>query len=299
MFIRTTINSVIFAPACSCALSRVISSRNLTMHRVQFNYSLKNIGLPTHRQYVRRLIEKVENVVQRMRWKAHFFLNNESNPISNNSFGLSSKNSAPIVNEMKAFEEDVSRMISSIEFRNIKDPFLNTINEDLKKVNSSKNVFVFADKTRNLYEVTPEEYNKILTENISKSYKLGNNNLTDDINAELQMITSKLSIGDRVDTMATRNAFVTLKDHKDNFDSHPKCRLINPSKSELGKVSKVIIDNINNKIRSTLNVNQWKNSSSVIEWFQTINNKPNHTFISFDIVNMYENPCCSTITKLG
>ena len=70
------------------------------------------------------------------------------------------------------------------------------------------------------------------------------------------MITSKLSIGDRVDTMATRNAFVTLKDHKDNFDSHPKCRLINPSKSELGKVSKVIIDNINNKIRSTLNVNQ-------------------------------------------
>ena len=188
---------------------------------------------------------------------------------------------------MKAFKEDVSRMISSIEFRNIKDPFLNTINEDLKKVNSSKNVFVFADKTRNLYEVTPEEYNKILTENISKSYKLGNNNQTDDINTELQMITSKLSIGDRVDTMATRNAFVTLKDHKGNFDSHPKCRLINPSKSELGKASKVIIDNINNKIRSTLNVNQWKNSSFVIEWFQSINNKPNYTFISFDIVEFY------------
>ena len=64
--------------------------------------------------------------------------------------------------------------------------------------------------------MTSEEYNKILTENISKSYKVGNNNQTDDINTELQMITSKLSIGDWVDTMATRNAFVTLKDHKDN-----------------------------------------------------------------------------------
>jgi hypothetical protein len=45
--------------------------------------------------------------------------------------------------------------------------------------------------------------------------------------------------------MAETEAFITLKDHKDNVESNPKCRLINPAKRELGKVSKVILDSIN------------------------------------------------------
>ena len=87
--------------------------------------------------------------------------------------------------------------------------------------------------------------------------------------------------------MAKRDAFITIKDHKENFPSNVKCRLINPSTGELGKVSKVILDNINNNIRSATNVNQWKNSKSVIDWFQNIEGKPNHTFLSFDIVEFY------------
>ena len=87
--------------------------------------------------------------------------------------------------------------------------------------------------------------------------------------------------------MAKKSAFITLKDHKENFNSNPKCRLINPSKSELGKVSKVILDDIKSKIRSTLNLNQWKNTQSVINWFQAIIDKPNYTFLSFDILEFY------------
>jgi hypothetical protein len=168
---------------------------------------------------------------------------------------------------MKAFEEDVIHLVSNVKFRKISDPFLNNIPRDMEKVNSSGNVLIFADKTRNVYEGAPEAYNKLLTDNITKTYKLGSDDITDDINVELKKITSNLSIADRVDTMARRNAFVTLKDHKENFDSNPKCRLINPSKSEHGKVSKIIIDDINNNIRSTLNLNQWKNKESVISWF--------------------------------
>ncbi len=63
--------------------------------------------------------------------------------------------------------------------------------------------------------------------------------LTEDIHAELKKIANKISIAGRVDAMARKNAFTTQKDRKDNFDSHPKCPLISPSKSELGKVSKV------------------------------------------------------------
>jgi hypothetical protein len=148
---------------------------------------------------------------------------------------------------------------SNITFRKVNDSFLNKIHEDLKKVHSSKNFFVYADKSSNVYETSPDNYNKLLMENITKTYKLGNENVTDDINDELRNIASNLSIGNRVDTMAKRSAYITLN-HKENFESNPKFCLINPAKSELGKVSKIILDDINARINSTIKVNQWQNS---------------------------------------
>lgn len=37
-----------------------------------------------------------------------------------------------------------------------------------------------------------------------------------------KLITQKLSIDDRVKTNATKEAFITLKDYKDNFENKPK-----------------------------------------------------------------------------
>jgi hypothetical protein len=139
-------------------------------------------------------------------------------------------------------------MINKVSFRKVNDPFLNTVTEGIKKVNTSKNVFVFADKTQNIYEVPPSTYTKLLTENITKTYKTENEDITEKTNKELKELTNKFGIGNRIDIMAKREAFVTLKDHKENIDSHRKCRLINPVKSELGKVRKVILDAINNNI---------------------------------------------------
>ena len=58
------------------------------------------------------------------------------------------------------------------------------------------------------------------------------------INLEAKSISTMLEIRDRVERITRTLSFVTLKDHKDNFLSNPTCLLINPSKSELGKVSK-------------------------------------------------------------
>ena len=84
-----------------------------------------------------------------------------------------------------------------------------------------------------------------------------------------------------------REAFISLKDHKENFENNPKCRLINPAKSEYGKLSKVILDKINSNLRQKLNSNQWRNTQQVISWFGNINDKDRHSFISFDIVDFY------------
>ncbi|XP_071842724.1 uncharacterized protein [Apostichopus japonicus] len=107
------------------------------------------------------------------------------------------------------------------------------------------------------------------------------------INAEAKAIAEKLEIDNRMESMATKQAFITLKDHKVNFENNLPCRLINPAKSETGLISKVILDRINNAVRTATKVNQWRNTSSVIEWFKNIQNKEKHTFISFDIVEFY------------
>ena len=100
---------------------------------------------------------------------------------------------------------------------------------------------------------------------------------------EAKNIAKKIQLSDRIECLAKTPAFITLKDHKDNFQSSFHCCLINPSKSELGKVSKSILENINQHLVKLLHVNQWKNSASVIEWFRNIEDKKNCTFIKFDI----------------
>ena len=81
--------------------------------------------------------------------------------------------------------------------------------------------------------------------------------------------------------------FITLKDHKDNFENKPTCRLINPSKQEIGKIGKQILDSINKKLLNVTRVNQWKNTSSVLQWFKQLPNKQRCAFITFDVVEFY------------
>ena len=78
-----------------------------------------------------------------------------------------------------------------------------------------------------------------------------------------------------------------MEGHKQNFSSATPCRLINPCKSELGKISKIILENINKTHTEKLNVNQWKNTEMVIHWFKSIDQKSKCFFIQFDIIEFY------------
>ena len=94
----------------------------------------------------------------------------------------------------------------------------------------------------------------VLEQNITKSYKKAHPNTVRDIHTENKKIATKLGIDDRVDTTANKDAFITLKDHKPNFANKPTCRLINPTKSEIGKISKVTLDRINSKITRAVQI---------------------------------------------
>ena len=185
------------------------------------------------------------------------------------------------------FESDLYDMIRSIEFRNQHDEFQDQLRQDIKKINSSTKAFIPADKTANFYEVDKTAHDKLLMDNLTSTYKKASTNSIHNINNEAKNIATNLHIDDRAECMAERQAFITLKDHKDNFENKPTCRLINPAKSEIGRISKQILENINTTVRHKTDLNQWKSSASVINWYANIPNKNQHTFAVFDIENFY------------
>ena len=121
-----------------------------------------------------------------------------------------------------------------------------------------------ADKSRNIYKVSRGNYKKYLVENKTKTYKKSNKARVNSINKDTKTLAEKLKIADRMERMEESEAYITVKDHKEDFPHKPSFRLINPSKSELRKVNKRILDNINKYIIEHTKVNQWKNSASVM-----------------------------------
>ena len=45
--------------------------------RLNFNYSMKNIAIPTKNEYLMQLIYSVEKFVRNLRWRAFFYLHPE------------------------------------------------------------------------------------------------------------------------------------------------------------------------------------------------------------------------------
>ena len=101
------------------------------------------------------------------------------------------------------------------------------------------------------------------------------------------MIVEELEIADRAYCTSKRQAFISLKDHKPNFQNHPSVRLLNPCKPDIGKVSKKLLENIVVNVRHASGLNQWKNTTSVIHWFKNLKNKNQLKFIQFDICEFY------------
>ena len=65
------------------------------------------------------------------------------------------------------------------------------------------------------------------------------------------------------------------------------CRLINPSKSDLGKISKIKLESINKEIRQKTKLQQWQSSREVKKWFKQLRSRRRLKFITFDIDACY------------
>ena len=254
------------------------------LDQVNFQTSMKNIPLGGRREYVMQLSHSTAKVVKNMAWQALFILT-AAQPERKETFGFCSQKKKPIIEEMKPFEAD---LVASVEWReNVSNELQQKLKNDCRQIDTDKNVIVAADKSNNFYRMSPKKYDEFMTNHITTDYTQADIADFDNVTREDKRIAEDLGIAERVPITSKREAFSSLKDHKDDFQNNPKGRILNPCKPELGKVSKQLLDPINVKLRKMTGLMQWKNSLSVIQWFSKLEDKQSYSFIEYDICDFY------------
>ena len=257
------------------------------MDAYNIDYSKKNIPIPTKEEYLLSLVSKVELLLKRMRWKAMAFLG-KLEATGQETYGFRTRNCPPQIDELSKFEIDIMNMLKNIQFKPVvNNEFQSKLKSDIEIIKSTNEILVDADKSRNIYKMDKNEYNKLLLENVTKTYKKSDFTKVDQINDECKRIVSNLKIADRTEKLQESEAYSTVKDHKDGFPNKISCRLKNPSKTDIGKISKSILDRVNESILNVTQLNQRKNTSSVIDWFKSLKETSKCSFVIFDIENFY------------
>ena len=244
------------------------------------------------------LVEKIEAVIKRMRWKVVFCnkKDNDNEQLLEN-YGLKSESCPPQIKELVPFEEELINLVKRIEFRKVENNFQKKLREDILLIKSSNKTVTQADKTSNIYRLSKEEHDKHLQNAITTTYRKAESTKAENINTAGIRYAKDSKVLDKIEVNAENNCFITLKDHKENFVNSPKTRLINPAKNEIGRVSKVILEKINSNLCRKLHINQWKNTANVIDWFNSIENKQTKKFCVFDIKEFYPSIRESVLTN--
>ena len=251
------------------------------------NYSLKNIPMVSKFHYQKMLTAKTELLLGRMRWKLFWSTQDQVKKNDFQSYGFKTPHYPPFMLELKNFEEEMAEMIKNIEMRKTSNPLQEQMKEDVKKIKSIPEVIVQADKTSNLYLIKPEPYSKYLINTMTKEYKKTDVSTMDKINVEAARTARELELDDRIEGIAKKTAYLTIKDHKPDFPARLKFRLINPCKSNMGKISKFILDRVNKEVKAATGVNQWRSTGEVLDWFKGLQEKNRLKWLKFDIESYY------------
>ena len=144
------------------------------MEKLSYDYSLKDIPMPSESSYRIKLVEKIESVLRRMRWKAWFLLKEQcATKPSKKTYGFKSRSFPEQCIELEQFEKDVFNVVKIVEFNNKRDKFQAQLKNDIDKTKHCLNIFcrMFAEKTSKMYKMIPKEYQKLFKENITVIYK--------------------------------------------------------------------------------------------------------------------------------
>ena len=142
------------------------------MEPTAFEYSTKNIPLPSENEYIRSMIVKTEDLCKTMRWKTFFHLNPHITANGMGTYGFKSRRAPPQIADLVNFKSDLIKMIHNIKFRNSKSKFQKDLAKNVHlKISTSDKLLVAADKTSNFYKMTTPECKKLLRKQHPRAYK--------------------------------------------------------------------------------------------------------------------------------
>ena len=85
------------------------------------------------------------------------------------------------------------------------------------QMQTSKKTLTPADKTSNIYRLNKNDYQNLLRNVVTTTYKKAIKNIGTKINKQGIKFTKQADILDKIEINGTVNSSVTLKDHKQNF----------------------------------------------------------------------------------
>ena len=152
---------------------------------------------------------KTENFLKRMCWKASAFLGKLKSSDKDN-YGFKTLKCPSSVKELVPLENDMMDMIKNLEFKKVNNEIQpNLIRNDIKQICRSNNLFISAVKSMNIYKVSKASYERMIHENVTKTYKKCK---TDKSNSKAKQIASKLKIDAHVKKLGENETYVTIKD---------------------------------------------------------------------------------------
>lgn len=122
------------------------------MDKVNFNYSMKNIFIPTRKEYSLQLTNSTRVLVHNLRWRGEFSLRKKP-AVGKSTYGFKSLKHPKPVPEMKHFEEKLYEMVKNIEFREVTTPFQTKLKNAIRNIQNEPKLLLPADKTTNYYKV--------------------------------------------------------------------------------------------------------------------------------------------------
>ena len=252
---------------------------------------MKNIGPPPQREYLFCLISMVKSFMGRFRWKAYHILH-PAQTQEKETYGFNTSKTPPykpdVVQSLALFERNFTNLISNVKFKKKTNSFQRKLNEDTRNINNDPKLIIKADKTSNHYKVSNDENKTLLKREIEKGYKKGPQDIIAKNDRDDKALADELGILDRmIFKTQLQEAFYTLKDHKESFRNSADSRLINPAKTQVGKVAKQMLEKVVKVVKEKSGLNLLKNTQSAITWFKALQNKETLTFIQFDVTSFY------------
>ena len=166
-----------------------------SMEKINFQYSMKNVPIPSNKEFRLEFIQSVNIFMKNLKWRAWHYLNPIQNAQKKETFQFNSTSPPPNVPELKILEEKMQNLTKTLEFKEgIRDSFQQQLKKDLKNINTEERLVVPADKSSNFYKVSKNTYKTNMKKSIEKDYKKATYNIATRIDREDKKIAENLDI---------------------------------------------------------------------------------------------------------